>query len=242
MSTLKQRFALLAKERPEISQADLARATGAKPPSVNAWFSGDTKTMKAETAAKAATVYGCNSLWLATGAGPMWPDSSASEVKNPAPAPHEMPAEDGEDPDLVIAQYSAIGGMSHGFALEENPPGLIKSWRVDRRWLQLNVPVYTSFENLCIVTGFGPSMKPRYNPGDPLLCDRGVQTVDTDGVFFFRVGRHGFIKQLQRIPTRDGLILRAKSFNQDYDPFDIDEHMDFQVFGKILTAWRSEQF
>ena len=85
-------------------------------------------------------------------------------------------------------------------------------------------------------------MKPRYNPGDPLLCDRGVQTVDTDGVFFFRVGRHGFIKQLQRIPTRDGLILRAKSFNQDYDPFDIDEHMDFQVFGKILTAWRSEQF
>ena len=95
---------------------------------------------------------------------------------------------------------------------------------------------------LCIVTGFGPSMKPRYNPGDPLLCDRGVTAVDSDGVYFFRVDGHGFIKQLQRIPTRDGLVLRAKSFNPDYDPFDIDPRMDFQVFGKILTVWRSEQF
>lgn len=74
------------------------------------------------------------------------------------------------------------------------------------------------------------------------MCDRGVTTVDTDGVYFFRVGEHGFIKQLQRIPTDDGLILRAKSFNKDYDPFDISERMDFEVFGKILMAWRSEQF
>lgn len=88
MSTLKQRFALLAKERPEISQANLARATGAKPPSVNAWFSGDTKTMKADTAAKAAAVYGCNALWLATGAGPMWPGEAGPQATRPAaPAP-----------------------------------------------------------------------------------------------------------------------------------------------------------
>ena len=45
MTTLKQRFAELSALRPEISQADLARATGAKPPSVNAWFSGDTKSV-----------------------------------------------------------------------------------------------------------------------------------------------------------------------------------------------------
>lgn len=85
-------------------------------------------------------------------------------------------------------------------------------------------------------------MRPKYNPGDPLLCDRGVKGVETDGVFFFRVGRQGFIKQLQRIPTENGLILRAKSYNKEYDPFDITERMDFEVFGKILTAWKSEQF
>lgn len=69
----------------------------------------------------------------------------------------------------------------------------------------------------------------------------GGPSVDSDGVFFFRVEKHGFVKQLQRIPTEQGLILRAKSFTVEYDSFDITERMDFEMFGKILTAWRSEQ-
>ena len=160
-----------------------------------------------------------------------------------APAPHEAPSSTpGATADLVITEYDTGGAMGHGYALEENPPGHIKAWRVTPEWLRMNVPVYSSLANLCIVTGFGPSMKPRYNPGDPLLCDRGFKKVDSDGVYFFRVDGHGFIKQLQRIPTENGLILRAKSFNPDYDPFDITSKMDFEVFGKILTVWRSEQF
>jgi len=155
-----------------------------------------------------------------------------------APAARPPAVDTGE---LVIEQYNTGGAMGHGLELEEHPPGLIKSWRVDHEWLRMNVRHYTSVKNLCIVTGFGPSMKPKYNPGDPLLCDRGVNAVDTDGVFFFRVGKQGFIKQLQRIPTEEGLIFRAKSYNKDYDTFDITEKMDFQVFGKILTAWKSEQ-
>lgn len=143
--------------------------------------------------------------------------------------------------DILIKQYDTGGAMGFGFELEQQPPGLIKAWRVDHEWLRLNVGSYTSAKNLCIVTGFGPSMRPKYNPGDPLLCDSGVRLVDTDGIYFFRVGKHGFIKQLQRIPTEDGLILRAKSFNEDYDPFDITERMDFHCMGKILLLWRSEQ-
>lgn len=76
MSTLKERFALLAKANPAITQADLARATGAKPPSVNAWFSGNTKSMRATTAALAAKLYGADSHWLATGEGRPWADYS----------------------------------------------------------------------------------------------------------------------------------------------------------------------
>ena len=51
----------------------------------------------------------------------------------------------------------------------------------------------------------------------------------------------GYIKQLQRIPTEGGFVIRAKSLNRDYDPFDITAKMDFEVFGKVLTVWRSEQ-
>ena len=39
----------------------------------------------------------------------------------------------------------------------------------------------------------------------------------------------------------DGVTIRAKSLNRDYDPFDITAKMDFAVFGKILTVWKSEQ-
>ena len=73
-TTLKQRFALLQERRLDITQADLARATGARPPSVNAWFTGDTKSMKAETASKVAALYGVNPLWLATGEGSVEPN------------------------------------------------------------------------------------------------------------------------------------------------------------------------
>lgn len=145
------------------------------------------------------------------------------------------------DTDLTIPQYASGGAMGNGLVLEDKPPGLIKSWHVDEEWLRLNVRHHTGLKNLCIVTGFGPSMRGMFNPGDPLLCDRGVTTVEVDGVYFFRVGEHGFIKMLQRIPTPAGLIIRAKSKNPDYDPFDITEGMDFQVFAKVLTVWKSEQ-
>lgn len=144
--------------------------------------------------------------------------------------------------DLTIPQYEAGGAMSNGgLVLEEKQPGVIKSWRVDEEWLRLNVRHHTGVHNLCIVTGFGPSMKPKYNPGDPLLLDRGVTSVDTEGIYFFRVADHGFIKQLQRIPTEAGMVIRAKSLNPSYDPFDITSRMDFEVFGKVLTVWKSEQ-
>lgn len=236
MSTLKQRFALLMKERPDISQADLARATGAKPPSVNDWFSGETKSMKAGTAAKAAQLYGCSALWLSDGTGEVWPPSAA-----PTEAPAANP---GDAPDLVIVQYDTGGSMGSGFHLSETPPGQIKSWRVDHEWLRLNVPAHTGVKNLCIVTGFGPSMRPMFNPGDPLLLDRGVNVVDHDGVYFFRVGDEGFIKMIQRVPDPHGagVMLQIISKNPDYPPYPMSpKNQEFEVLGKVLTVWRSEQ-
>lgn len=222
-------------------QRDLPEGERCKRQNIEQLLERDFRTVRYVAALAAAM--GTTVETLAAGA--FVPNANATTTTQlaPAPAPHEAPSDaPGVPPDLVITEYSAGGAMGHGYALEENPPGHIKAWRVTPEWLRMNVPVYSSLANLCIVTGFGPSMKPRYNPGDPLLCDRGFNKVDSDGVYFFRVDGHGFIKQLQRIPTENGLILRAKSFNPDYDPFDITSKMDFEVFGKILTVWRSEQF
>lgn len=146
-----------------------------------------------------------------------------------------------DPPGVTIPQFDTGGSMGHGLLLRDQP-GVIRSWTVSDEWLQQNVHRISSPKNLAIVTGFGPSMTPLFNPGDPLLVDRGVAKVDIDGVYFFRVGDEGFVKQVQRIPTAAGLILRAKSYNTLYDPFDIVKGMDFEVFGRIVKVWKGEDF
>lgn len=143
--------------------------------------------------------------------------------------------------EFKIHQFETGGSMGRGVLLRDQP-GVIKSWTVSDSWLQQNVHRITSPRNLCIVTGFGPSMQPLFNPGDPLLVDRGITRVDVDAVYFFRIGEEGFIKQVQRLYHGPELVLRAKSYNPMYDPFDIPQTPQFEVFGRVVKVWKGEEF
>lgn len=169
---------------------------------------------------------------------PDWLNDALESDLSVIPSAHSL---QNESSDVVIRQFETGGSMGRGVVLAEQP-GVIKEWRVSDRWAQENVHRITSTKNLAIVTGFGPSMQPLFNPGDPLLVDRGINRADVDGIYFFRVGEEGFVKQLQRIPTAAGLVLRAKSYNSLYDPFDIVEGMDFEVFARVVKVWRGEEF
>lgn len=128
--------------------------------------------------------------------------------------------------------------MGSGLLLRDQP-GVIKSWTVSTEWIEKNVPSNTGAANLCIVTGFGPSMRPIFNSGDPLLVDRGVNRYEGDAIYFFRVGEEGYIKSLQSIPG-DGL--RVISANREnFDAWTIKPDMDFEVFGRVLKVWKSEE-
>lgn len=225
-------------------QADIARLCQVSRPTVSAWFNTPEKvgTISRAHAELICAKYAphISPAWLAEGKLPKLSAQSAFHSRTVA-----APSED--ENEVTFAQFDVSGGMDTNgkLVLEAEPPGIIKSWRVDREWLRLNVPVYTSLQNLCIVTGFGPSMKPMFNPGDPLLMDRGVTKVDHEGVYFFRVGDEGFIKIIQRVPEFDGpgIKLRIISKNPDFAPYEISaKHPHFQVIGKILTVWKSEQF
>lgn len=141
--------------------------------------------------------------------------------------------------ELVITQYRTGGAMGHGLVLRDQP-GVINSWHVTPEWIQKNVPSTVSNpRNLAIVTGFGDSMRPLFNPGDPLLVDTGVKTVDFDGIYFFRIGDEGFIKRLQRVPG-EGLI--AISENKAYKDWVVRDGMDFEVFARVVKVWRGDEF
>ncbi|AJX00216.1 peptidase S24-like family protein [Burkholderia gladioli] len=146
-----------------------------------------------------------------------------------------------QDSSIHIPRFNTGGAMGEGVELRDQP-GVIETLRVSHEWLAKNLRNYSAVENLAVVTGFGDSMRPLFNSGDPLIADIGVKIVEFDAIYFFRVGSEGFIKRLQRIPTEKGLIIRAKSENASYDPWDITPSMDFEVFGRILKIWRSEDF
>jgi hypothetical protein len=139
---------------------------------------------------------------------------------------------------IVIRQFDTGGSMGSGLVLQDQP-GVIESWAVSQEWITKNVRSYSAAKNLCIVTGFGDSMRPMYNPGDPLLVDAGVKSVDFDAVYFFRVGDEGFVKRLQRIP---GQGLAVISENPQYRDWTISPGMDFEVFGRVVKVWRGEEF
>lgn len=223
----------------------LAEAIGRSVQAVGDVINGKSKAFTAENNAKAAEFLKVSSFWLATGDGSMASDVLPSA--HHAPAPHEAPSgEPGAPPDLVITEFDTGGGMdTTGRLLLDDQPGIIKSWRVTHEWLRLNVPAHTGIRNLCIVTGFGPSMRPMFNPGDPLLVDTGVKTVSHEGVYFFRVGDEGYIKMIQRVPDPhgDGVMLNIISKNPDYPPYPMSpKNPHFEVLGKVLTVWRSEQY
>lgn len=143
-----------------------------------------------------------------------------------------------ESDHFVLPQFETGGSMGRGLLLRDQP-GVIQSWQVNAEWIQKNIKSHTGTANLCIVTGFGDSMKGMFNSGDPLVVDRGVTAVEFDAVYFFRVGDEGFIKRLQRIP---GEGLRVLSENQKYETWTVRPDMDFEVFGRVLKAWQGEDF
>lgn len=72
--------------------------------------------------------------------------------------------------------------MGNGTILR-GQPGIIERLDVSHEWLVKNVRGFSLSKNLCVVTGFGGSMRPMYNLGDPLIIDAGITTVEFDSVF-----------------------------------------------------------
>lgn len=154
-------------------------------------------------------------------------------------APHDAAVFAGPNGGTEIPQFDTGGKMGESGLVLRDQPGMIRGWTVTPEWVQKNVHNFSSVKNLAIVTGFGDSMRPLYNPGDPLLVDRGVTTVEYDAIYFFRVGTEGFVKRLQRVPGNGLLVI---SENRSYRDWSITEDMDFEVFARVIKVWRGEDF
>lgn len=233
------RLGLLVQTHGKGRQSILSKLIDKSPAQISQWVnaSKDSKTGQPRAMDRGTARYIEQRLGLPDG----WMDQPVRAVDvEDVPGGGELIVEEVDD-EIQITQYDTGGKMGNGLVLQDQP-GVIRKWVVSPDWVQKNVHRITSPKNLAIVTGFGDSMKGVFNPGDPLLIDQGITRADIDGIYFFRVGEEGFVKRLQRIPTEGGMVLRAKSENKAYDPFDITKGMDFEIFGRVVKAWQSEDF
>lgn len=254
MSNLSTRLAECRAEL-GITQTELAKRAGLKNQSIIGSLESCYRKSSSHVPAIAHAL-GVEPLWLADGRGPKRRYGVLISKNNELESDAEFPrAQAGKnikelasasrikraDELSVIRQYDTGGAMGNGLLLRDQP-GVIHGWQVNREWIDKNCRNNTGVKNLCIVTGFGDSMRPMYNPGDPLLIDSGVKIMESDGVYFFRINGEGFIKRLQRIPTKLGIVIFALSENKEYKDFEIDEGMDFEILGKVLRVWCGTDF
>ncbi|GAB1578640.1 helix-turn-helix transcriptional regulator [Bordetella petrii] len=219
-----------------VTQKAVAAEFGVKPPSVQDWIKRGViaKDKLPKLWQYFADVVGPEHWGLREWpAAPLADDIQAEHAAGLTPLSHQPSTS------VTISQYDTGGRMGAAGVELRDQPGIIESWRVSREWLEKNVRGFASASSLCLVTGFGDSMRPMFNPGDPLIVDASVRSVEFDAVYFFRVGNEGFIKRLQRVPGK-GLL--AISENSAYRDWVIDSTMEFEVFGRVLKVWRSEDF
>lgn len=243
MRTLQERLKHAMTGPPKISQAALARACHIKPPSVNDWLSGKTKTIEGENLLLAADFLKVMPMWLATGKGAMrknpgeenQPDSKESKV-----IAIDSRRKEKDSSFINIPHFDVAGSMGDGKVLSEPHIEVIRDMTVHMDWLRTQGLTYSKLENLAIVTGDGDSMAPTFSDGDSLLVDRGITEIRADAIYFFTLDGQMFIKRLQRIA---GGSLRMISDNQAYPPQMI-EGADLEkihIQARVLLAWNTRK-
>lgn len=89
-------------------------------------------------------------------------------------------------------------------------------------------------KTVSVVFARGDSMADRIESGDALIVDESKTYINSGRVYAFVYDSELFCKQLKK--TTDGIT--AISFNNDYEPFEIDKTKQFAVVGQVISAMK----
>lgn len=170
------------------NQAEIARATGVKPPSVNAWLSGGTKSLGKALLPLAAYLR-VNPEWLNTGRGSKRPGGNVSDTT--------LRVEEGQHPDYgssfeieLMDARGSCGGGSVVWEMEHREP-LLRESAWFKRYKVRPKDVFAVFAD-------GDSMAEFIVDGDIVIFDR-TKTTPRSGAIFLVEHPDGLkIKRLRR--------------------------------------------
>lgn len=208
-----------AMEEAGVSQAELARACGVSPPSVNGWLSGKSKYLRGENLLSAARSLRVSQQWLANGVGPMHLSAASGQEVDLEAHPDLSP--------IRKVRLRLEAGVS-GYAVEseegEGVPIFFRNdWLRDRGY---------KASNLVAVKVRGGSMETSLYDGDTVVLNT-AETEPKDGeVFAVNYEGEAVIKRM----ARDGGLWWLTSDNLDqrrYPRKQCDNHSCI-VIGRVI--------
>lgn len=239
-----------AREDKGLNQSELARRLGVTPQSVQAWESGK-NVPRNQKLSSIAEVLGVSVGYLLVGdvangaaaAGLSWlREHGLSEPLDvPPPLIGKPNVSMPDETHLIeIPKFDVQASMGDGCALSDGYIDLIQRMTVSLEWLKQQSLIYTSPDNLAIITGDGDSMSGTFNHGDALLVDRGVTELRSDAVYVFAIDGEIFIKRLQRLPGGD---IRVISDNKLYESYTIADGLKdrFMLLARVLLVWNAKK-
>lgn len=221
MTTLAERLTL-AIAHAKITKAELARRVGISAPSVNGWFSGKAKFLRGENLLAAAKALGVSEAWLATGKGQMLSATDPAEWISPVREIETLPGY------VRFDLFEGGAGMGAGMVNQDYPEVVktieVAEWEVRRKLGYLPQP-----GRIQLITGRGPSMRPKLEDGDIVWIDTSCDYFDGDDYYLINIGGETQIKMLQK--RGDGLYV--VSVNTDFPAYRPDPG-DVNILGKAL--------
>ncbi|WP_353089164.1 helix-turn-helix transcriptional regulator [Stenotrophomonas sepilia] len=205
------------REAQGISRGELAKFAGIAPTTLSNLELGLSKSSTALH--KIAARLGVHTDWLETGRGPKGSDgvpvASFSETETP--------------PGYVrFDLFEGGAGMGAGMVNQDYPEVVktieVAEWEVRRKLGYLPKP-----GRIKIITGRGPSMRPKLEDGDIVWIDTSCDYFDGDDYYLINVGGETQIKMLQK--RGDGLYV--VSVNTDFPAYRPDPG-EVNILGKAL--------
>jgi len=225
MTTLAERLTI-AIANAGITKAELARRVGISAPSVNGWFTGKAKFLRGENLLAAARALSVNEDWLATGKGSqIRSDRVAAQPVEKVSTFLETETRPGY---VRFDVFEGGAGMGAGLVNQDYPEVVqtieVAEWEVRRKLGFLPQP-----GRIQLITGRGPSMRPKLEDGDIIWIDTSCTYFDGDDYYLINIGGETQIKMLQK--RGDGLYV--VSINPDFPTYRPDEG-DVNILGKAL--------
>lgn len=223
MTTLAERLTSIMSEK-GLSQAELARMTGLKQPSVFKIVSG--QTLNPKNIVEIATALGVDVNWLKTGEGE--PNAQGSIISS-------LVSTDSDEHHRFRVDYLDVQAAAGHSGIENvDYPEVIQSIYFSKEGL-LEIVGKSTNDGISLINVPTDSMVPTINKGDIVFVDTKVNYYTGEGVYFFLLNGGAYIKRLMKLPTG---VYRAISDNSVYPDFDIsDELFDTAVIiGKFIKV------